>query len=116
MGRTVADLGENATGVVADNADPATPARLIGAAREAFGRLDGALISVGGPRPGMMERTEDEWRQASSRCSSVRSDSPTAIGAELEDGGSIAFVLSTSAKMPVTDSPSPTAFGPAWPW
>jgi len=33
---------------VADNADPGTPDRLIGAARERFGRLDGALLSVGG--------------------------------------------------------------------
>src|SRR6202008_2238861 len=33
--------------VVADNADPATPGLLIAAARDHFGRLDGALISVG---------------------------------------------------------------------
>ena len=37
--------------VIADNADPATPDRLIGAASERFGRLDGALISVGGSLP-----------------------------------------------------------------
>src|SRR6266496_4529664 len=37
--------------VVADNADPATPGRLIAAARDRFGRLDGALISVGGSPP-----------------------------------------------------------------
>ena len=34
--------------VVADNADPATPGRLIEAAESRFGRLDGALVSVGG--------------------------------------------------------------------
>ena len=32
--------------IVADNADPATPERLIAAVRDRFGRLDGALISV----------------------------------------------------------------------
>ena len=32
----VADLGDGAVAVVADNADPGTPARLIDAAREAF--------------------------------------------------------------------------------
>jgi len=37
--------------VIADNADPATPDRLIGAASERFGRMDGALISVGGSLP-----------------------------------------------------------------
>jgi 3-oxoacyl-[acyl-carrier protein] reductase len=34
--------------VVADNADPATPGRLIAAARDRFGRLDGAMIPVDG--------------------------------------------------------------------
>ncbi len=102
--RTVAELGTNATGVAADNADPETPARLISAANDAFGRLDGALISVGGPPAGLlMERSEDEWRGAfeSVFLGSIRL--ATAVGAELEDGGSIAFVLSSSAKMPVAN-------------
>ena len=51
--------------VVADNADPATPGRLIGAARDRFGRLDGALISVGGSPPGTVATTTDDaWRSA----------------------------------------------------
>src|SRR5580658_3897629 len=51
--------------VVADNADPATPGRLIAAARERFGRLDGALISVGGSPSGTVATTTDEaWRSA----------------------------------------------------
>src|SRR3954453_1344929 len=45
----VAALGDNARGVAADNADPATPERLVQEALDAWGRLDGALISVGGP-------------------------------------------------------------------
>ncbi len=51
--------------VIADNADPATPSRLIGAARDRFGRLDGALISVGGSPPGTVATTTDDaWRSA----------------------------------------------------
>src|SRR6201995_4309325 len=51
--------------VIADNADPATPGRLIAAARDRFGRLDGALISVGGSPPGTVAATTDEaWRSA----------------------------------------------------
>src|SRR4051794_5269290 len=42
-------LGANARGVAADNADPETPTRLVELARSEFGRIDGALISVGGP-------------------------------------------------------------------
>ena len=39
----VAALGDQAVGVAADNADPATPERLVAAAREQWARLDGAL-------------------------------------------------------------------------
>lgn len=102
--RTVTELGAKAIGVAADNSDPKTPAQLIAAARDTFGRLDGALISVGGPPAGLlMERSEDEWRGAfeSVFLGSIRL--ATAIGAELEEGGSIAFVLSSSAKMPVAN-------------
>ena len=67
----VARLTENAavanaaTWVVADNADPASPGLLIAAAKDRFGRLDGALISVGGTPPGTVAATTDEaWRSA----------------------------------------------------
>src|SRR6476469_4283901 len=51
--------------VVADNADAATPDRLIAAAEDRFGRLDGALVSVGGTPPGTVATTPDEaWRGA----------------------------------------------------
>src|SRR5215216_3650092 len=42
-------LGDQAVGVAADNAHPDTPDRLVRAARKRWGRLDGALVSVGGP-------------------------------------------------------------------
>ena len=48
-----AAAAEPAAWVIADNADPATPGRLIAAARERFGRLDGGLISVGGSPSGL---------------------------------------------------------------
>src|ERR1700736_4829620 len=60
-----AAAAEHAAWVVADNADPATPGRLIAAARDRFGRLDGALISVGGSPSGTVATTTDEaWRSA----------------------------------------------------
>ena len=50
---------------VADNADPAAPGQLIAAARDRFGRLDGALISVGGSPGGTIAGTADDaWRSA----------------------------------------------------
>ncbi len=101
---TVAALGPAATGVVADNADADTPARLVAAAREEFGRLDGALISVGGPPAGpIAERTEDEWRAAFDSVFMGALRLATTIAGALEDGGSIAFVLSTSVKEPLAN-------------
>src|SRR5581483_777929 len=64
---TITALGGEAVavGVVADNADATAPGRLIGAARDYFGRLDGALISVGGPpRAAAMAATDEQWQQA----------------------------------------------------
>ncbi|HWV26897.1 MAG TPA: SDR family oxidoreductase [Aeromicrobium sp.] len=100
--RAVAELGSCAVGVAADNSDPTTPEHLIRAAREAFGRLDGALLSVGGPAAGgVMDTTDEQWRSAvdSVLLGGVRL--ARAVAAELGAGGSIAFVLSTSAKAPV---------------
>ena len=102
--RAVADLGPNAAGIAADNTGPQTPARLIAAAHKTFGRLDGILISVGGPPAGpLMERTEDEWRAAFESVFLGAIRLATAVAPELGNDGSIAFVLSTSAKMPVAD-------------
>ncbi|MBC7631561.1 SDR family oxidoreductase [Aeromicrobium sp.] len=98
----VAALGPHAVGVAADNSDDETPARLIAAAKESFGRLDGALISVGGPPAGpILGITEDAWRSAFESVFLGAIRMALAVAVELGDGGSIAFVLSTSAKMPV---------------
>jgi 3-oxoacyl-[acyl-carrier protein] reductase len=101
--RAAGALGSGrAVGVAADNADPATPGRLISAAREEFGRLDGALISVGGPPRGTAADTPDEaWEAAfgSVFLGAVRLS--RALAAALTEGGSIAFVLSSSVRVPI---------------
>src|SRR4051812_11253968 len=62
----LADDGAGADSVAwlaADNAHAETPERLITTAQERFGRLDGALVSVGGTPPGTVATTSDEaWR------------------------------------------------------
>lgn len=101
---TVAELGSSATGVAADNADPDTPQRLVAAAHDQFGRLDGALISVGGPLPGpVTARTDDEWRSAFESVFLGAVRMATTVADALTDGGSIAFVLSTSVKAPIAN-------------
>ncbi len=75
----VAELGGvgKVQGVVADLARDDTPTRLVSAAQESFGRLDGALISVGGP-PGAprLTRPTTTGVRPSKRSSSARSAPP----------------------------------------
>ncbi|AWB91079.1 SDR family oxidoreductase [Aeromicrobium chenweiae] len=100
--RAVDALGPRAIGVAVDNADATAPAQLIAAADATFGRLDGALISVGGPPAGpILDRTEEEWRSSFESVFLGALRLATSIAEELGEGGSIAFVLSTSAKSPI---------------
>ncbi|MDX6197175.1 MAG: 3-oxoacyl-[acyl-carrier protein] reductase [Actinomycetota bacterium] len=99
--RTAQELG--CVGVAADLADPATPQRLVDAAVAAYGRLDGALLSVGGPPPGAaLSLTDEQWRSAfdSVFLGAVRL-ARAVVDALPAEGGSLAFVLSTSVKAPL---------------
>jgi 3-oxoacyl-[acyl-carrier protein] reductase len=98
-----AGLGtRHAAGLAADIADPGAPRRLVAAAREAFGRLDGALISVGGPPGGTVMGTSDEaWRAAFESVFLGAVRLARTLGEELGEGGSIAFVLSSSVRSPI---------------
>lgn len=96
------DLGPGALGVVADNADPTAAQRLVDAAKERFGRLDGILISVGGPAPGFAaDNTDEQWQSAfeSVFLGAVRLARTAA--AALGEGGVIGFVLSASVHEPI---------------
>lgn len=98
------DLGDSATTVVADNADPGTPARLITAARDTWGRLDGALISVGGPPKGPVTGIDDDqWTAAFQSVFLGAVRLAREIGQELPSGGSLALVLSSSVRAPLAD-------------
>ncbi|MPZ26277.1 MAG: SDR family oxidoreductase [Micromonosporaceae bacterium] len=91
-----------ALGVAADLADPATAQRLVDTAKQGYGRLDGALVSVGGPAPGAAgQLTDAQWRTAFETVflGPVRL-ARTAAGA-LGPGGAVALVLSSSVRSPV---------------
>jgi 3-oxoacyl-[acyl-carrier protein] reductase len=102
--QAAAELGGpgRAVGVSADLADPGTPERLVAAAEKAFGRLDGALLSVGGPPPGQVATTADDaWRAAFESVFLGPLRAARVIAARLDAGGAIALVLSTSARQPI---------------
>jgi 3-oxoacyl-[acyl-carrier protein] reductase len=104
LAAAVEALGDRTAYVVGDNADPGTPGRLLAAARERWGRIDGGLISVGGPPTGSVASTTDEqWMTSFAAVFLGAVRMSREVAAELEAGGSIAFVLSTSVKGPLTE-------------
>lgn len=107
---------DRAAGVAADNADPEAAARLIAAAQDRFGRLDGALVSVGGTPAGTgLSTMDDVWRAefegvflGAVRLSREfvtlvleQSDDGTATGT----GPSLVFVLGGSVRVPLPNLP-----------
>lgn len=97
-----AELGPDVVGLAADNAEPVAAQRLVDAAHERFGRLDGILISVGGPAPGLVaDNTDEQWQSAfdSVFLGAVRLARTAA--AALGEGGVIGFVLSGSVHEPI---------------
>jgi 3-oxoacyl-[acyl-carrier protein] reductase len=104
LDEAAAALGDGVRTVVADNADPDTPARLLAAAQDVWGRVDGALISVGGPPKGSVSAiTDEQWTEAfgSVFLGAVRLSRE--IGQALPPGGSLGLVLSSSVRSPLPD-------------
>ena len=94
---------DHALGVAGDLADPGIGSRLAAAAAARWDRLDGALVSVGGPPGGpALSITDDQWRSAfeSVFVGSIRvvRAVTSAMG---DEGGAIALVLSLSVKQPI---------------
>lgn len=96
-------LGEDqATGIAVDNADPTCGDRLVALAFERWGRLDGALINGGGPPAGnVAELSDDAWRGAFETVFLGTVRAAREICKKLPSDGSMAFVLSTSARTPI---------------
>lgn len=99
----VARLGGESVGVVADNADPDTPRRLVESATQRWGRIDGALVSVGGPAAGRPTEISDaDWRAGFESVFLGAVRLARTVVASLGRGGSIVLVLSTSVRSPIT--------------
>ena len=102
LDRAIAELGDHAVAVVADNADPEAARAVVGAALGRWGQVDGALISVGGPPTGTILDTPDEvWTAAFESVFLGALRLARAVAAAIDGEGSIAFVLSTSVREPL---------------
>ncbi|MFZ1412679.1 MAG: SDR family oxidoreductase [Micropruina sp.] len=86
----------------ADLAAADTPQRAVDLALASFGRLDGALVSVGGPPRGTVLGTADqEWTEAFESVFLPALRSARAVIGGAANPVTLAFVLSTSAKVPL---------------
>lgn len=95
-------LGDRAVSLVADNADPATAQRVVDAALGRWGRLDGALVSVGGPPTGsVLETSDEDWTRSFESVFLGAVRITRTVAAALSAGGSIALVLSSSVRSPL---------------
>jgi 3-oxoacyl-[acyl-carrier protein] reductase len=94
---------DKAMAVVADLAEAGSESRLVAAAMGRWDRLDGALISVGGPPAGSASLIGDDvWRVGFESVFLGALRVARAVVSTLsEDGGSLAFVLSSSVKQPI---------------
>jgi 3-oxoacyl-[acyl-carrier protein] reductase len=95
-------LGDNVVAVPGDNADADTAQRLVDTALDTWGRLDGALVSVGGPPTGtVMETPDDAWTSSFHSVFLGGLRVARTVANAIEGPGSIAFVLSSSVKSPL---------------
>lgn len=102
--QAVHELGDRAVGVVADNGVPGAEDLIVAVAHDSFGRLDGALVSVGGPAVGpVMEATDEQWQRAFDSVFLGGLRVAKAVAGAIEGPGSIAFVLSISVRSPLPD-------------
>jgi 3-oxoacyl-[acyl-carrier protein] reductase len=102
---TAAALGgpERAIAISGDLSDPGIETCLVAAAIARYGRLDGGLISIGGPPAGTVMDLEDgAWRLAFEETFLAPLRMARTIGRlASREGGSIVLLLSTSVREPL---------------
>jgi 3-oxoacyl-[acyl-carrier protein] reductase len=106
---------DRAIAISGDLADPGLETCLVAAAVARYGRLDGALVSVGSPERATVAETDDgEWRLGfeSLFLGPLRLCRAVARNVSLE-GGSLVLLLSASVREPVHGLALATGFRPA---
>ncbi|MBT0772404.1 SDR family oxidoreductase [Kineosporia sp. J2-2] len=96
---------ERAIAVPGDIGEPGIETCLVAAAVARYGRLDGGLISVGGPPSGtVMDLDDGAWRMAFEETFLGPLRLARTIGKlASREGGSVVLVLSTSVREPLPD-------------
>lgn len=94
--------GDRVRGLAADNGDAQTASRVVSDALTTWNRLDGLLVSVGGPVGGSAETaTDEQWKDSFDTIFLGTVRLARAASKEMKQGGAIAFVLSSSVRQPI---------------
>lgn len=99
----VLDAGDAVLALPGDLGDASTAERLVASANGRFGRLDGAVVSVGGPpATSTLQATDEQWRTSFDTVflGAVRLSTTIARAAGYE-GASLVLVLSSSVRSPI---------------
>jgi len=114
---TAASLGgsDRAIPVSGDLTDPGLETCLVAAAIARYGRLDGALVVVGGVPPSTVMGTDDgQWRLGFESMFMGPLRLARSVGSNVShEGGSIVLVLSTSVREPIEGLALSNAMRPA---
>ncbi len=114
LAELVGEFGRSIRGIIADNADADTAERLIATAYSEFSRLDGLLVSVGGPPPGDASSVGDElWLDSFRTIFLGTARLAREVAARLGPGGVIAVILSSSIRDPIPGLAISNALRPA---
>jgi 3-oxoacyl-[acyl-carrier protein] reductase len=103
---TIAALGgpEHALGLVADVTDPETPARLVAATLDRFGKLDILVPNAGGPGPGRALQLDDAQIEAAVNANlitSIRLIRDAIPQMQAAKWGRVCCITSYSVKQPI---------------
>jgi len=110
----VARLGDRARGIPADISDPGAPDVLIDEVLHAFGRIDGAFISHGGPPGGdALDLDDDKLEAALELAAAGPIRLLRQLGRRLDAGSAVVVLTSTSSVEPIAGLASSNATRPA---
>lgn len=97
-----AGIGQNASTVAVDIADPKAVATVLAAVDDKLGGLDGILINAGGPPPGeVLALTDEQWRQSFELLLGGPIRLLRALTPRIDGEGAVLFITSSSVRQPI---------------
>lgn len=111
--KVAAGIGEQASFVAVDIADPGAVGKVVEAVDRQLGGLDGILVNAGGPPPGEVLGMSDEtWLQSYELLLGGPIRLLRALVPKIEGDGAILFITSSSVRQPIPNLDSSNVLRP----